>query len=55
MRYGAEAAESELISSNMDSTLLQYESLLVKPGITYYMQTRMKRDVIGYDERLAWS
>ncbi|MCH3926559.1 MAG: hypothetical protein LKE27_09050 [Atopobiaceae bacterium] len=55
VRYGAEAAESKLISSNMDSTLLQYESLLVKPGITCYMQTRMKRDVIGYDEGLAWS
>ena len=33
----------------MDSTLLQYESLLVKPGITCYMQTGMKRDVIGYN------
>jgi hypothetical protein len=31
-------AESKLISSNMDSALLQYESLLVKPGITCYMQ-----------------
>lgn len=39
----------------MDSTLLQYESLLVKPGITCYMQTGMKRDVTGYNEGLAWS